>query len=209
MNRYKTKKAEAGIGTLILFIAMILVAAIAAGVLISTASSLQSKALFTGSRAKTQVSSSATPIYMYGTDASSGSPRQINRSLTKLKLAPGSDPIKLADAVVQLDTDDSRATLTYDSSINCNLTSTAANSVFNTTANPNRDTHYGVNYLIGATGTGYLQRGDVIEVCMATPTDVGEGESLRFSFVPKVGSPTIIDTKTPDIMLNERVQLFP
>jgi len=197
------KKAEAGIGTLILFIAMILVAAIAAGVLISTATSLQSKALFTGSQAQGQVSSQAVPIYLYGKDASSGSPRQINVSFLKLKLAPGSDAIKLEDAVLQVDTSAVRSNLLYDVDVNCSIETDAANGIFNDTS------LYGARWLIGQSNGGYLERGDVIELCFPLPVPVGEGEDLRITFVPAIGSPGIVETKTPDVMLEQQVQLFP
>jgi len=197
------KKAEAGIGTLILFIAMILVAAVAAGVLISTATSLQSKALFTGSKAQGQVSSQAVPVYAYGKDASSGSPRQINITFLKLKLAPGSDAIKLGDAVLQVDTASVRSNLLYNSSVNCTIETNATNGIFNDTG------LYGARWLIGASNGGYLERGDVIELCFALPEAVGEGEDLRMTFVPAVGSPGIVETKTPDVMLDQQIQLFP
>ena len=55
----KGKKAEMGVGTHIVFIAKLLGAAVAAGVLIQTVSSLQEKALATGGQATTQISTNA------------------------------------------------------------------------------------------------------------------------------------------------------
>ncbi len=66
LKNLHNKKADTGIGTLIVFIAMILVAAIAAGVLIQTATSLQNKALLTGMRSKNEVSTALSPIIVYG-----------------------------------------------------------------------------------------------------------------------------------------------
>jgi len=64
-----TKKAEMGMGTLIIFIAMILVAAVAASVLISTTGTLQNKALATGKATTYQVGTSLEALELYGEDA--------------------------------------------------------------------------------------------------------------------------------------------
>src|SRR6056297_3037703 len=93
------KKAEMGIGTLIIFIAMILVAAIAAGVLIQTATTLQNKALLTGERSKSQVSTSIRPMLVYAEDGSTNN--DVSQFFLKMKLAPGSDPVRFVDMLME------------------------------------------------------------------------------------------------------------
>ena len=60
-------KGEMGVGTLIIFIAVILVAAVAAAVLISTAGSLQQRALVTGGQAEQGVSTGAEAVSVMAT----------------------------------------------------------------------------------------------------------------------------------------------
>lgn len=200
----QNKKAEAGIGTLILFIALILVAAVAAAVLISTASSLQSKALFTGSKAQGQVSTQGTIIYAYAKDGSTAD-HQINLTFVKIKLAPGSEPIKLSEALLEVDTRDLKNSLTFNADVDCSLEDDTADGLFNETV---RGIYYGMTVLAGNSDE-YMERGEVLELCFALPANVGEGEDLRLAFSPKIGSPSIVETKTPDTMLTERIQLFP
>jgi len=104
------RKAEMGIGTLIIFIALLLVAAIAAGVLIQTSGSLQEKALTTGDQAKAQI---ATNIKVVEVSATDGSDSYVDHFNQIIKLAPGSSEIKIGDSVLTMNTYDKTASLQY------------------------------------------------------------------------------------------------
>lgn len=104
------KRAEMGVGTLIVFIAMLLVAAIAAGVIISTQSALQEKSLSTSQQARSQVSSHMRTYEVSATDANNGSVKDFCQII---KLTPGSDPMKLNQIMLSLSTKDDTAVLKY------------------------------------------------------------------------------------------------
>ena len=86
-------RGQVGIGTLIVFIALVLVAAIAAGVLINTAGFLQSQAEATGQESTDQV---ANGIQIDGAQVSADG--DFDDPQITVSLAPGSDSVDL-DAV--------------------------------------------------------------------------------------------------------------
>lgn len=192
----RTKKAEAGIGTLILFIAMILVAAVAAGVLIQTANSLQGKALATGSQAKDQVTTGVQFLNIYGEDASADN--DLEDYYIEAKLIPGSDLIKLDDAVLEFTLNNDSASLNFGNITDCGT------AVLNST-------HYNVEYLLNGTNhlDNYLVSGDVMLVCFSGVRDVAEDESINFIFIPRTGVLTKAEVTTPSVMTENTVYLFP
>ncbi len=196
------KKGEMGIGTLIVFIAMILVAAIAAGVLIRTATSLQSKALLTGERSKEQVSTALDTILLTASDGSTGN--SVDYFEQTIRLAPGSGPIKFNETVIEFDTTDISADLVYNGTkTNCN-----AGNGYGTSGTSG---YYTVVYVENGTlaQSDYLQGGDLVKICYQSPRAITEDDLITVSIIPKVGNVEQIDTATPSTITDQTIVVYP
>jgi len=95
-------RGQVGIGTLIVFIAMVLVAAIAAGVLINTAGLLQTQAEATGEESQQQVSDRLQIQSITGNVTEDDNIDRFNVTVTK---SPGSNDINLENVTYQIVTE--------------------------------------------------------------------------------------------------------
>ena len=105
MPHKRDDRGQVGIGTLIVFIAMVLVAAIAAGVLINTAGFLQSQSEQTGQQSSSQVTNRLQVVNVVG-ESISGDPPKIGVVNMTVKKAPGSEDIDLEGVTLQFVSND-------------------------------------------------------------------------------------------------------
>ena len=97
----KDTRAQVGIGTLIIFIAMVLVAAVAAAVLIQTSGVLQQKAQATGKETVQEVASNIEVTQIVGARADS-STNDFSYLNVTIKVMAGAEPIDLGQLILAL-----------------------------------------------------------------------------------------------------------
>jgi flagellin FlaB len=105
-------RGQVGIGTLIVFIAMVLVAAIAAGVLINTAGFLQSGAQETGQQSSDQVTNRLQVVSAVGESIDDDSVGEVRITV---KQAPGANNIDLSTTTLQFVHSSGSSDLTFGS----------------------------------------------------------------------------------------------
>lgn len=98
------KRAEMGVGTMIVFIAMVLVAAVAASVLISTANTVREQAQSTGDQAINNVASGFIVQDVIG-QVNKTNYQYIDNITIYLRLAAGSPQINMNNVMISLLTD--------------------------------------------------------------------------------------------------------
>jgi len=117
-------RGQVGIGTLIVFIAMVLVAAIAAGVLINTAGLLQSQAEATGEESAEQVSDRVVVSTVIGDardipegDLEGDGEDRIDGLALTVQRSPGAGDINLENSIIEVFANGFSGTLTHNGEV--------------------------------------------------------------------------------------------
>ena len=183
------ERAEIGIGTMIVFIATILVSAVAAGVLINTAQKLQAKSQQTGNEATENVASALSVVRVDGLLKTAGTP--IDQFDLTVQLGAGADPVDLSKLVILVDTGAEQV----------QLNSCKAGGVVT-----DETSEFAMTSLRGSVADcGVMNAGDLVQIHLGedvTPLSIAGGvdtsTKVSISVIPTHGTSAVIGFTTPD-----------
>ena len=174
-----------GVGTLIVFIAMVLVAAVAAAVLSSTSGALQQRAQATGMEATAEVSSNLKVLGIRGArdDPTEG----IEDIKMDLQLAAGAVPVDLTTLILRVSDGQTVTTYTHDTA---DLADGGVASTAFETDWIRRSDGGGASYV--------MEAGDLVELHFSMgAAKIAPRTAMEVVLLPEVGSSVVVDFKTP------------
>jgi flagellin FlaB len=201
-----------GIGAMIVFIAMVLVAGIAASVLIQTSTRLESQALQTGRETTAEVS---TGIAIYDIEGYAPTNGQIEKMVIMVRPRAGSESVDLQETYIELSNSSRKVILNYTTSFYSEPT--GQDDIFNAAVFPDDEWGYGhVNNTDGSkfgilviedadnsftsATTVVMNRGDKAFLCINCTgcfNNVSERTDMWGMVVPEIGAQGIIAFRTP------------
>lgn len=201
MNKQKNSilindTADVGIGTLIIFIAMVLVAAVAAAVLIQTSGILQQKAQQTGKEAATEVTSNLNIISVIGNIGNSSGTSKIDNFTIAVQLSAGGQNIDFQSVVMKYIDNQTSDTM--------NTTSTTLINGTNST------TYYYEEKRSTGTPNLVLSVGEIGIITLEPTNGLGLREKGLIEIVPETGTMVMKEVIAPSSWGNKDfIQLFP
>jgi len=202
-----------GIGAMIVFIAMVLVAGIAASVLIQTSTKLESQAMATGSETTDEVASGIAVFDILGYSASAGT--DISKIVIGIRARAGSDGVDLSQTYIEISDTNKKVVLNYTDSFYVD-TGIGEDDIFSSNCFPDDDLPYGDHFNTDASmfgilvvedadnsltsGAPVLNRGDKVYIGINTTgcfNNIAERTDVWGMIAPEVGSPGIISFTTP------------
>ena len=195
-----------GIGAMIVFIAMVLVAGIAASVLIQTSTTLESQAMATGQETTKEVSSGIAVYDILGY-AATGS--DISKLAVMVRPRAGSDGIDLAETYIELSNSTIKVILNYTTTFY--EKPDGQDDIFNASVFPDSPSstpgsQFGILVVEDADGSFVssnavvMNQGDKAFFCINATgcfNDIVERSDIWGMVVPEEGSPGIISFTTP------------
>ena len=180
------KRAEMGVGTMIIFIAMVLVAAVAASVLISTANTVREQAQTTGEQAINNV---ASGFIVQDTVGQTSEGTEITEVYIYMRLAAGSPAINMDNVMVQITTGSSTRMLDFEAVTAAHAWSACTNT-----------TAFGCESIKSASGMSWstsshlLGQGDMVKLYLGNTGGLGIGfsQTVEVKIIPAYGQMSVV-----------------
>src|SRR5581483_8937735 len=168
---HRSDRAEVGVGTLIVFIAMVLVAAVAAAVLINTTGTLQQRAQSTGKEATQEVASNLKLSGVYGVRNSTSV--DVYTLKMNMELSAGAVPMDLTKLIIRYSDGSNVYTYAYGSP------------------------GFSTSWVRGTNNSAVMQSGDLVELQFNLGSLLAPRKTVEVVIIPETGSPVNADFKTP------------
>ena len=195
-----------GVGAMIVFISMVLVAGIAASVLIQTSAKLEIQAMSTGQETTDEVSGGIAVYGVIGYTESSSA--DISKMAIGVRPRSGSAGIDLSEVYLELSDTNKKVVLKYSSTYF--LDPTGQSNLFGAAVFPDEGDNPGSEFGILVAEDGddsisvatspMINRGDKVYLCVNTTGcfgDIAERTNVWGVVVPELGSPGMINFRTP------------
>jgi len=203
--------ASIGIGALIVFIALVLVAGMAASVIISTSSKLESQTALTGRETTEEV---AAGVAVYSIEGYAATSADISKLAIVIRPRAGTDTIDLSSAYLEISDTDQKVIMNYTTSYHSSPS--GYDDIFSAAVFPddehpygninNRDgTQFGLLVLEDSDNSvtktlPVMNRGDKVCICINTTgvfNDIAKRSNIWGTLVPEEGAACDFEFRTP------------
>jgi flagellin FlaB len=193
-----------GIGAMIVFIAMVLVAGVAASVLIQTSMKLETQAMATGRETTDEISGGIEVFDALG--YSSGYSIDISKIAIGVRPRAGSNGLDLSQSYIELADADNKVILNYTTSYFIDTDDDdGQDDIFNAACFPTTGSVFGIIVVEDADGsvkvdTPVINRGDRVYLCINATNafnNIAERVDVWGMVVAELGSPGMIGFQTP------------
>ncbi len=203
----KDERGSTGVGSLIILIATILIAAVVSGVLIDTVTKLQQQSQKTGQEALWEVSTGVKTVSVSGDRKENGdSSNQLNSSIqvieVTIRLQSGSRPIDLDDTVITVDNGNRSSELTHASAGSGPADANSTRFVTKALRDPEGD----------MSSENVMSQGTLVKVYISTDSealnmDLDPNTQVDIEIVPMYGHPTRVSFTTPPVYTSRYINL--
>ncbi len=224
MRFVRSKAGDMGIGAMIVFIAMVLVAGIAASVLVQTANKLENQAMATGAETTNEVATgigvddicAAKGTYDYGGGAITDKILNVTISVSP---RAGSKDIDLSKTTVEVSDSVTKIVMKYNSSFFFNYTGIGGAGIFDDSVSAfgQGATSFGVMVLkdvdgsADSTASPVINRGDHVLITICPGKSFGgwgPSEDIWGMIIPEQGAPGIFAIRTPSSLAGTIFDLY-